>query len=150
MSLTPKQEMYCKHIADGLGELEAVKATGYNADHAARQLHRLKSNPEVEKRIIELKAIAHIQGLDAGMSHQQADLTPAVAEQVSSMEFLRSTFSDPRQPMKIRLAAAIAVLPYEEAKVAAKGKKEDAIDSAKQATASGKFATFSNQVDMFS
>ena len=50
---------------------------------------------------------------------------------------------------KDRISAAVALLPYTEQKMAAVGKKEDAIDTAKRASVGGKFATFSHQGDFF-
>lgn len=148
MSLTPKQEAYCHKVADGLKPLDAVKAVGYNPEHASRQVNRLEKNTAVQNRIVELKAIKHIQAKDKDKPSSDA-LPKRVAEKVKALDFLCETYNDATQPMKVRVQAAVAALPYEEAKVAPKGKKEDAKDTAKQATQSGKFATLSNQRDLF-
>lgn len=148
--MTPKQEAYCHAVADGLEPIEAVKQAGWNPAHATRQVHRMENNSEVQMRIAELKAIKHIQNKQRQGKPVSTDKLPAAAVQtVNALEFLSNTYNDAAQPMKVRVQAAIAALPYEEAKIAPKGKKEGAADDAKKATTSGKFATLSNQTDMF-
>ncbi|MFB2539482.1 MULTISPECIES: hypothetical protein [unclassified Acinetobacter] len=143
MSLTSKQEAYCQAVADGLKELDALKQVGYNPQSAGKQLYRLQDNQAVQDRIAELKAINLINASDAASGDAKVDAK--ITEKLSAMDFLRDTINNPQQSMKVRIAAAIAVLPYEKSKLAPKGKKEDAVDTAKQATKSGRFSTFSNQ-----
>lgn len=147
--MTPKQEAYCHAVADGLEPIDAVKKVGYNPQHATRQAYRLENNSEVQTRIAELKAVKHIQAKQREGRPVKADNLPkAVTTRVKALDFLNDTYNDPSQPMKVRVQAAVAALPYEEAKVAAIGKKEAVKDNAKKQTSTGKFATLSNQPDM--
>lgn len=148
--MTPKQEAYCHAVADGLEPIEAVKKVGYNPEHATRQVHRMDNNTEVQTRIAELKAIKHIQAKQQQGKNVSVDKLPTnVARTVNALDFLSNTYNDAAMPMKVRVQAAVAALPYEEAKIAPKGKKEGVIEGAKGATKSGKFATLSNQTDLF-
>lgn len=148
--MTPKQEAYCHAVADGLEPIDAVKKVGYNPAHATRQVHRMDNNSEVQTRIAELKAIKHIQAKQKQGKDVSVDKLPTnVARTVNALDFLSNTYNDIAQPMKVRVQAAVAALPYEEAKIAPKGKKDGAIDNAKKATSTGKFATLSNQTDIF-
>lgn len=148
--MTPKQEAYCHAVADGLEPIDAVKKVGYNPAHATRQVYRLDNNSEVQLRIAELMAIKHIQSKQRQGKPVSTDkLSAPVARTVNALDFLCTTYNDAGQPMKVRVQAAVAALPYEEAKIAPKGKKEGAMDNAKKATTTGRFATLSNQSDMF-
>ena len=148
--MTPKQEAYSHAVADGLDPIEAAKSVGYNPQYITRQVYRLENNAEVQKRIAELKAVKHIQQKQReGKPVSTDNLPPIVAKKVKALDFLCTTYNDASQPMKVRVQAAVAALPYEEAKVAAIGKKEQSKDDAKKATTSGRFATLSNQPDLY-
>ena len=148
--MTPKQEAYCHARAEGLEPIDAAKKAGYNPDHATRQAHRMENNSEVQVRIAELKAVKHIQSKQKQGKAVSTDMLAApVANIVNALDFLNTTYNDANQPMKVRVQAAVAALPYEEARIAPKGKKEGAVDGAKKAATTGRFATLSNQSDMF-
>ena len=68
-------------------------------------------------------------------------------QDMDSLTYLQSVYSDPCEEVGVRMNAAKAALPYEHGKVAEKGKKETKADEAK-ATASGasKFGTLTNQM----
>ena len=61
------------------------------------------------------------------------------------LEFLKEVWKNNDLDIDVRLSAARSALPYIHGKIGEKGKKEAQADSAKQATTSGKFATFSKQ-----
>lgn len=147
-----RQELYCQYVADGMSETDAVRKAGYSVKGSSVtiQVARLANNQAVQKRIIELKAAKLVQEADGEpIADLPDDCNPELLKTMSAIEFLRATFRNPANKMAIRLSAAATVIPYEEAKVAPKGKKEGEIDGAKEATLSGKFATFSNQQDFF-
>lgn len=147
-----RQEAYCQYVADGMGEADAVRKAGYSVKGSSVtiQVARLQENKAVQKRIIELQATKLVRESNSeALNELPEDCNPELLKTMSAIEFLRATYRNPANKMAIRLSAAATVIPYEEAKVAPKGKKEDAIDSAKEATTSGKFATFSNQQDIF-
>lgn len=147
-----RQELYCQYVADGMSEADAVRKAGYSVKGSSVtiQVARLAENKAVQKRIIELKATRLVREAgDEAMEGLPDDCNPELLKTMSSIEFLRAVYRNPENKIGIRLSAAATVLPYEEAKVAPKGKKEDAVDNAKQAASTGKFATFSNQQDFF-
>lgn len=143
-----RQELYCQYVADGMNEQEAIEKAGYSTkgNAVAIQLSRLQNNPAVQKRITELKAVSH----NAENIDLPDDCNPEVLKNLSAIDFLRAVYRNPANKIGNRILAAKTLLPYEEAKLAPKGKKEDAVDMAKQATMHGKFATFSRQTDIFS
>jgi len=147
--MTPKQEAYCHAVADGLEPIDAAKKAEYNPEHASRQAYRMDNNPEIQTRIAQLKAFNHIHSMrKQGKDISTDTLTPQVGSIVNALDFLATTYNDIGQPIKVRVQAAVAALAYEEAKIAPKGKKEGAVDDAKKATTTGRFATLSNQPDM--
>ena len=73
----------------------------------------------------------------------------SVTIQVTRLQNNPAVYRNPANKIGNRISAAAIVIPFEEAKVAPVGKKEGAIDDAKDKTTSGKFATFSNQQDFF-
>lgn len=146
MALTKKREAYCQHRAGGLEPIDAAKAAGYSSENAKHQAWRLENSEHIERRVTELKAAALVKLADA-----KADTdgqTKAVKQRVTAIEFLRDIYNDIKQPVKIRIQAATSALPYEEAKPAAVGKKEQARNSASSVAKSGNFATLENQVDL--
>lgn len=141
-----RQELYCQYVADGMDEREAIEKAGYSTkgNGISIQLSRLQNNPAVQKRITELKAVSH----NAENIDLPDDCNPEVLKNLSAIDFLRAVYRNPANKLGNRISAASIVLPYEEAKLAPKGKKEGAVDNAKQGTLRGRFATFSNQ-DIF-
>ena len=152
MSNKQRQERFCQLVADGMAETDAVRAAGYSVKSSSVtiQVTRLQNNPVVQKRIVELKA-AKLVGQSNGQPVLDLpdDSNPELLKTMTSIEFLRAVYRNPANKITNRISAAAIVIPFEEAKVAPKGKKEDAIDGAKEATVSGKFATFSNQQGLF-
>lgn len=157
MSLTPKQEQFAQLVAGGIDELDAIKQVGYKASSATKQAYRMAQNMAVQNRIAELKAIRAIANLDSKPTKPKKDNDPirpnhdtAVQEKIGALDFLKGVYSDPKHDMKTRISAALAVLPYEEAKVAQTGKKESKKETATNLSKTGKFGTFSAQSELFS
>lgn len=150
-----RQEMYCQYVADGMSPQDAVRKAGYSVkgSSVSIQVARLAENKAVQKRIIELKATKLVREADGEsidtIEGLGDDDNPELLKTMSAIEFLRAVYRNPANKIGNRINAAATVIPYEEAKVAPKGKKEAEINSAKEATTSGKFATFSNQQDIF-
>lgn len=152
MSNKQRQERFCQLVADGMAETDAVRAAGYSVKGSSVtiQVTRLQNNTAVQKRIVELKAARLVSESDGEpVMDLPDDCNPELLKTMTSIEFLRAVYRNPANKIGNRISAAAIVIPFEEAKVAPKGKKEDAIDDAKDKTTSGKFATFSNQQDFF-
>ncbi len=145
-------EIYCRCIALDMTPAQALTEAGYktdNPDSVRRQHDILQKRASIQARIKELKQYFDDNPHLAKPITEPDDDKPVVKKQHSAKEYLLQTLNDPGQEPKLRLQAAVALLPYEEAKIAPKGKKEDAKDAAKTATTSGKFATMDHQADFF-
>ena len=147
--MTPKQERFCQARARGVPVYQAMEEAGYKStseSNAKRQLANLEKDEKIHDRIKELKAASLIKELDDKRQEKISEApAPTKSKKMGALDFLSQTYNDPLQDIKIRINAAVAALPYEEMKPAPMGKKEGAIEGAKQATTSGKFATFSKQ-----
>ncbi|MFB6347849.1 hypothetical protein ACFBZI_07575 [Moraxella sp. ZJ142] len=155
MSLTPNQEKFAQLVAAGVDELDAIKQVGYKASSASKQAYRMAKHAGVQNRIAELKAYRLMQDHTYQSKQQQndplrPDQTDAVVSKHRALLFLNEVYSNPRYKMSERLKAAIAALPYEEAKIAAVGKKETAESAAVSATTGGKYSSLQHQADFFS
>ena len=130
MSLTPKQARYAQLVASGLDYHTAA----IDADMAKR--------PNVQAHIEKLKTV----------QTASANREPSAEQHETPLEYLKSVFNDSSgvYTPKEKISAAIALLPYTEAKVAPIGKKEGESDIAAERSKSGRFATLSNQGDMLS
>ena len=152
MSNKQRQELFCQYVADGMAETDAVRKAGYSTKGSSVtiQVTRLQNNPAVQKRIVELKAARLVSESNGEpVEGLPDDCNPALLKTMTSIEFLRAVYRNPANKIGNRISAAAIVIPFEEAKVAPVGKKEGAIDDAKDKPTSGKFATFSNQQDFF-
>lgn len=149
MALTAKQERYARLVASGTDlHTAAIKAGCKNHESARKFVADMAKRENVQAFINQLKlANSGLQQAQAGTPAD--DTKPAKYE--TPLEFLTSVFNnvDGLYTPKERIGAAIALLPYTEQKLAQTGKKEDAIDTARSKSESGRFATLSNQTDMF-
>lgn len=165
MAITAKQERYARLVASGIDLHTAALEAGCKNHEAAR-----KFVADMAKRENVQAFINQVRTVDAELTTPTATATtdisyptapatpiePAQARQAptakqSPLEFLTSVFNNAEglYTPKERINAAIALLPYTEQKLAQTGKKEDALDNAKIKSESGRFATLSNQSDMF-
>lgn len=158
MALTPKQERFAQLVARGVDTLDAIKQVGYKATSASKQAYRMAQNDAVQARIIELKALLLLQQADAQTptpkTAPQNPIRPnhqtAVQQKMGALAFLHSVYTDPQYEIKMRISAAVAALPYEEAKIAQTGKKDDQQQKAAELSKTGKFGTYRAQSDLFS
>lgn len=166
MAITAKQERYARLVASGMDLHTAALEAGCKNHEAAR-----KFVADMAKRENVQAFIHQVRTVDAGLttptdnttattdiSYPNAPATPIETAQVrqapttkqSPLEFLTSVFNNAEglYTPKERINAAIALLPYTEQKLAQTGKKEDAIDTAREKSESGRFSTLSNQLEM--
>lgn len=140
-------ETYCKMMAQGLPFMDALKAAGYKTDKiesAKRQQRNLEKDTAIQHRIKELK-----QYYQNNPERLSPEAVATQKQQMTAEQYLTAVLNDPEQEPKMRMEAAKALLPYQESKMAQKGKKEDALDTAKNKSETGRFATLSHQTDMF-
>lgn len=152
MALTTKQERYARLVASGKDlHTSALEAGCKNHESARKFVADMAKRENVQAFINELKTAN--QGLQQGQTEKQAKQNETkVVKYETPLEFLTSVFNnvDGLYTPKERIGAAIALLPYTEQKIAPTGKKEDEVNNAEEKSKNGRFATLSNQADMFS
>ena len=162
MAITQKQKAYAEHVANGMDfHAAALKAGCKNHESARKFVADMAKRENVQAHIAELKKVQNGLGQDnqnnQDNKNSQDEPTATVpnAPQTPKYEtpsaFLTAVFNnaDGLYTPKERINAAIALLPYTEQKLAQTGKKEDALDNARNKSENGRFATLSNQADMF-
>ncbi|UZA15586.1 hypothetical protein LP109_07870 [Moraxella bovis] len=165
MAITAKQERYARLVASGMDLHTAALEAGCKNHEAAR-----KFVADMAKRENVQAFINQVRTVDAGLTtstdstattdigYPNAPAAPTETAQPrqaptakqSPLEFLTSVFNnvDGLYTPKERINAAIALLPYTEQKLAQTGKKEDAIDVARQKSENSPYATLSRQMEM--
>lgn len=141
------RNLYCKLMAQGLHYKDAMREAGYNMDNPD-SIRKTKANLDKNTKVQ-----AEIKRLKEYYAENPERLTPeaqkAQQQQMTAIEYLRSVYNNPEEETKYRVQAANIVAQFEQPKMAPKGKKEDAIDTAKNKSETGRFATMSHQADMF-
>lgn len=131
----------------------ALEAGCKNFESARKFVADMAKRENVQAFIAELKKVQSGLGQDnQDKPTNTAQNAPhALKYETPLEEFLTAVFNnaDGLYTPKERINAAIALLPYTEQKLAQTGKKEDALDNAKNKSENGRFATLSNQADMF-
>lgn len=153
MAITQKQKAYAKHVANGMDfHTAALKAGCKNHESARKFVADMAKRENVQACITELQKVQNGLGQN---SQDEPTATvpdaPQTPKYETPSEFLTAVFNntDGLYTPKERINAAIALLPYTEHKLAQTGKKEDELDNAKNKSENGRFATLSNQADMF-
>lgn len=153
MALTQKQERYARLVASGKDlHTSALEAGCKSHDSARKFVADMAKRENVQAFIAELKKVQSGLGQDnQDKPTNTAQNAPQAPKYETPLEFLTAVFNNAGNlySPKERISAAIALLPYTEQKLAQTGKKEDALDNAKIKSESGRFATLSNQSDMF-
>lgn len=156
MTITQKQKAYAKHVASGMDfHTAALKAGCKNHESARKFVADMAKRENVQAHIAELQKVQNGLGQNNQNSQDEPTATvpdaPQTPKYETPSEFLTAVFNnaDGLYTPKERINAAIALLPYTEHKLAQTGKKEDELDNAKNKSENGRFATLSNQSDMF-
>ncbi|OAV32193.1 hypothetical protein [Moraxella catarrhalis] len=156
MTITQKQKAYAKHVASGMDfHTAALKAGCKNHESARKFVADMAKRENVQAHIAELQKVQNGLGQNNQNSQDEPTATvpdaPQTPKYETPSEFLTAVFNntDGLYTPKERINAAIALLPYTEHKLAQTGKKEDELDNAKNKSENGRFATLSNQADMF-
>ena len=156
MAITPKQQAYARLVASGMDfHTAALEAGCKNHESARKFVADMAKRENVQAFIAELKKVQNGLGQNNQNNHDEPTATvpnaPNTPKYETPLEFLTAVFNNANglYTPKERINAAIALLPYTEQKLAQTGKKEDALDNAKSKSENGRFATLSNQADMF-
>lgn len=167
MAITAKQERYARLVASGMDLHTAALEAGCKNHEAARKFVADMAKRENVQAFIhqvrtvntELTAPTDNATTATAATYPNAPATASKTAQPrqaptfkqSPLEFLTAVFNNTEglYTPKERINAAIALLPYTEQKLAQTGKKEDAVNTAEEKSKGGRFATLSNQTDMF-
>lgn len=121
-SLTEQQRRYAESRFAGLGKKDAAVAAGCPEKTASQAGSRLERHPNVLAHLSRLKSAESDANPAAGRD------APPEGGQVEFIEdpmvFLRTVMNDRLADGKMRLQAAIALLPYSHPKLGEGGKKE--------------------------
>ncbi|UZA37095.1 hypothetical protein LP090_05200 [Moraxella bovis] len=152
MAITTKQERYARLVASGMDlHTAALEAGCKNHESARKFVADMAKRENVQAFIAELKKVQSGLGQDnQDKPTNTAQNAPHALKYETPLEFLTAVFNnvDMLYSPKDRISAAIALLPYTEQKLAQTGKKEDAIDTAREKSENGRFSTLSNQLEM--
>lgn len=164
MAITAKQERYARLVASGMDLHTAALEAGCKNHEAARKfVADMAKRKNVQAFINQVRTVnteltTQTDNTTTDITYPNALATASETDRVrqapttpqSPLEFLTSVFNnaDGLYTPKERINAAIALLPYTEQKLAQTGKKEDAIDTAREKSESGRFSTMSNQLEM--
>ncbi|OPH38210.1 hypothetical protein [Moraxella equi] len=167
MAITAKQERYARLVASGMDLHTAALEAGCKNHEAARKfVADMAKRENVQAFIHQVRTVntelttptENSATATTDIGYQNASAIPTETDQVrqapttpqSPLEFLTSVFNnvDGLYTPKERINAAIALLPYTEQKLAQTGKKEDAIDVARQKSENSPYATLSRQMEM--
>lgn len=136
MSLTEQQRKYAEARFDGCNKREAAILAGCPEKTAAQAGSRLEKHPNVIAHLARLKAGESAKNPSAGSDAPPPDgLQPFYDD---PMEMLRESMNNRLLDPKIRIQAAVALLPYSHQKLGESGKKDNLNDAAKSA-AGGRF-----------
>lgn len=137
MSLTKQQRDYAEARFNGATIKEAALLAGCPAKSASQAGSRLEKHPNV---------IAHLGRLKTKESDEkpEAGRDPIAPGQLDDFyedpkDLLRQVMNNKFEDTKVRLQAAVALLPYEHKKLGESGKKESSDEAAKGA-AKGRFS----------
>lgn len=164
MALTAKQERYARLVASGMDLHTAALEAGCKNHEAARKfVADMAKRENVQTFINQVRTVnteltTKTDNATTDITYPNAPATASETDQVrqaptvkqSPLEFLTSVFNNAEglYTPKERINAAIALLPYTEQKLAQTGKKEDAIDVARQKSENSPYATLSRQIEM--
>lgn len=146
MLLNDKQELFARNMAAGQNQKESCINAGYSENGAAAAASRLMKIPEILARIEELRA--QPEGLNKTLNKDVNNVNKAVKSASANppiqtvpdndpMLFLQSVINDERWPLKLRVDAAKALMPYTHARIGEAGKKETALDAAIEQSRAG-------------
>lgn len=136
MALTEQKRRYAEARLSGEGKKQAAIIAGCPVKTASQAASRLEKDPEVQA------AMGRALVVNSARKAEQPKADPAPYIPASAddpMDFLRSVMSDLVADPKLRIDAAKALLPYVHGKIGEGGKKDQKVDAAKKAAATGRF-----------
>lgn len=137
--LTPKQAAFVKAYSENPVGSHAAIAAGYSPATAATAASRLLKHPSVAAELMR-RRVKPSTTTPAPLK-QRAETPPAVAAELSPLDYLLSVMRDPSEDQRLRLEAAKVSLPFMHTKPGALGKKDAASQLARTTAATSKFRT---------
>lgn len=149
--LDPTRQKFVESTLRGNGPKQAAIDAGLSEKTAASAGSRLRKDPKVVAALAAIGFVttgvndappkpraAPVQDSDEEL---EDDPLADLPQTTDSKEFLEAVQSNPNVQLSKRMEAARQLLPYQHAKIGEKGKKETKQDAAKNASATGRFAT---------
>lgn len=124
MSLTQQQRKYAEARMTGLSVRESAIAAGCPEKTASQAGSRLEKHPNVLAHLVRLKRVESdtIPGTGSDATPPPSPFDEQYCE--DPREFLKKAMNAKVLEPKLKIQAAIALLPYEYAKLGESGKKE--------------------------
>lgn len=140
--MTEMQRAYAQNRAAGLNQRESAVAAGYAAPTADRQGATLEKRADIQKAIKEFRKGRKDAGVEVSLDADERNKMPK-AKYTDSIVFLTDLMNHKHVPLAMRADAAKQLLPYQHARIAEKGKKENTKERADRIAKGGKskFAT---------
>lgn len=140
MSLTEQQRKYAEARMSGLSIKDSALAAGCPEKSASQAGSRLEKHPSVIAHLGRLKSVESDAVPGAGRDAPPPAGSSAAGQYFEDpKELLKHAMNDRTLDMKVRMQAAVALLPFEHQKLGESGKKEQK-DVAAQGVAGGRFA----------
>lgn len=131
MSITNQQRLYAEARFAGLNKKESALAAGCPEKSASQAASRLEKHPHVVAHLARLKANESATVPGSGEDAPPAGVDPAAVFYDDPMDLLKAEMNNPLLDPKVRMQAAIALLPYSHQRLGESGKKEKADDAAR-------------------
>lgn len=150
--LNEAQRKFVEATVRGATPKEAAIAAGLSEKTARNAGARMRKHPNVVAALeaigfstpgapLTVKVPAPQNSQPEEPEPTEEDLGQPLPETTDSIEFLEAVVAHPKIPLGRRIEAAKTLLPFQHAKIGEKGKKETKADNAKNAAATGRFAT---------
>lgn len=127
--LTEKQRKFVQAKLQGKSNKEAAIEAGYSERSAGMTGSQLMQNPLI-KSYLESGIKSDLGDGGTSLPLVASALALELETIADPLEYLRSVYTDHRQPEKLRIEAAKAALPYVHGKVGDIGKKQSREDEA--------------------
>jgi phage terminase small subunit len=139
MALTKQQSAYAEARFAGAGKREAALAAGCPPKTATQAAAKLEKHPNVIAHLARLKHLESEASPAAGRDPLPPDVELGGEFFDDPKDLLRHAMNDRRLDPKVRIQAAVALLPFEHQKRGEAGKKEQQADAA-ASVVTGRFA----------
>lgn len=148
-NFTQKQQAYIENRAAGLKKKAAAEAAGYSPATAEAQANNMERRADIKNAILKGKRNIKSSGVasDAPADDVDEDAKYKMPKEkyTDAKEFLIDAMNLRGLPVAARADYAKALLPYQHARIAEKGKKQGEVEAAREIAAGGKRSKFAKK-----